>query len=93
MVEKKIPDVERNYYTSQAKEIKTPSLKLRLAHTRPSYEMHLNRNCKGTVEKKLSKAQQELAFQISEEQRIKNEKYIKRIKNKKKKELIIQGHV
>ena len=92
MVEKKIPDVERNYYTRRAKEIKTPSLGLRLAHTRQSAEMNLNRNCKKVIEKKLSKEQQELSLHVSEAQKIKDEKYMKRIKNKKKK-MIIEGQV
>ena len=90
MVEKKVPDIDRNYYTRRAKEIKTPSLGLRLAHTRKSAEMHLNINCKETVEKKLSKEQQELSLHISEAQKIKDEKYMKRIKNKKK-SMIIEG--
>ena len=93
MVEKIIPEVERNYYTRRAKEIRTPSLNLRLAHTRKSSEMQLGKNFKNAVEKKLSKAQQELSLHVSEAQKIKDEKYMKRIKNKKKKELIIQGHV
>ena len=92
MVEKIIPEVERNYYTRRAKEIRTPSLNLRLAHTRQSAEMNLNRNCKGTVEKKLSKEQQELSLHISEAQKIKDEKYMKRIKNKKK-SMIIEGQI
>jgi len=82
MVEKKVPDVEREFYTKKAKEIKTPSLNLRLAHKRKSYEMNLNKNCKVTVEKKLSKAQQELSLQVSEAQKIKDEKYINRKRKK-----------
>jgi len=90
MVEKKVPNVRIEYYTKQAKEIKNPSLKLRLAHTRKSAEMNLSKNAHG-VEKKLSKQEQEFYFQKSEAQIAKDERYMKRIKKKKK--MIIEGHM
>lgn len=92
MVEKKVPDVGREFYTKKAKEIKTIPLKVKLAHTRKSYEMDLSKNCKKTVEKKLSKSEQELSFQIAEAEREKNERYLKR-KKKKEKRMIIEGQI
>ena len=93
MVEKRVPNVGSDYFTRQAKEIKTINHKIRFGHTRKCYELVQNENCKITAEIKVTKAQQELYFQIAEEEREKNERYMKRIKKKKKKEQLIEGQI
>ncbi len=53
-----------------------------LSHTRPAREINQAINCKLTVGKKLTNDQMVLYNQILEEQRDKQEKYIKRFKKK-----------
>lgn len=83
MVEKKVPRIARDHITKLAKSVKVVEEHV-TRHTRTCYELNTSKNCKFTSEKKLTRDQQKAYNQILKDQRDKNERYIKKTKNKKK---------
>jgi hypothetical protein len=82
MVEIKI-NKSGDYIKRVAVEVKVVPVEHRFKHARECNELNEQKNCKITVEKKLTKNQQIAYDQIIERQKFKEEKYIKK-KFKKK---------
>ncbi len=86
-IKKKIPHPD--YHTKGAVEKKVTPLNARIKHTRKSSEINVSRNSKITIEKKPTKKESDYYNQVFEEEREKNEKYIK--KNSKRKQKITEN--
>lgn len=85
MVEKKVFHPERSYLTRRAKEVKATSSSYIARHTRKCYELNQAVNSKETIEKPLTKSQQQVYSQELERQRLKEEGKARRQKKKEDK--------
>jgi hypothetical protein len=92
MVEKKIPQTNKEHFIKRAKSVKVVNLDVKLSHTRKCAELTEVKNCKITSEMKLTKKQQRYYSQVLEDQRDREERYMKKdIKKKLNKKLIVEG--
>jgi len=80
MVEKAVRVPNADFYKGRSKEVKTHDVN----HTRPCSELAIEKNCKLTTEKKLTKNQSISYNQILKDQRDKDERGMRRFRSKKK---------
>lgn len=82
MVEKKVSNIDIDYLTRRTHSVKSTDEKIISAHTRKCYEINQADNPKLTIEKPLSKQEQEIYFQVLESERLRNEGRQRRQKKK-----------
>lgn len=90
MVIKEVPNLDRHSVTKRAKSVKTVDQKIISRHTRECKELKEGEDCKITVEKKLTKDQEEYYKQVLADQRIREDGRMKRNLKKKKNKLLIE---
>lgn len=83
MVIKEVPNISREHLIKRAKSVKTVDEKIISRHTRKCVEFKESNNCKNTVEKNLTKEQQNAYLEILKAQRVKEER-VNRYRKKKK---------